>query len=852
MFPTFPRPEKHRGIHKALHFLVRVNSINNMSENKTTVKVGIMSAEDGSIKVVVFSAPNLPPLLGAKAASGAKNAPVEDVTVAESGAEAPLDESILKNDLAAEEATAADTVDSDRAKGDADWNVSTEELSVEKPAPAGIDEWRTPSPLRKIERKGESNLVDRSKKTTKSLTPIGRVDPNGFAALLGTDVSEEDLAGVGSGNAFVDDAPPSSTTPSGAVTVAESGAEAPLDESILKNDLAAEEATAADTVDSDRAKGDADWNVSTEELSVEKPAPAGIDEWRTPSPLRKIERKGESNLVDRSKMTTKSLTPIGRVDPNGFAALLGTDVSEEDLAGVGSGNAFVDDAPPSSTTPSGAVTVAESGAEAPLDESILKIDLAAEEATAADTVDSDRAKGDADWNVSTEELSVEKPAPAGIDEWKTPSPLRKIERKGESNLVDRSKKTTKSLTPIGRVDPNGFAALLGTDVDEEDLAGVGSGNAFVDDAPPSSTTPSGAVTVAESGAEAPLDESILKNDLAAEEATAADTVDSDRAKGDADWNVSTEELSVEKPAPAGIDEWRTPSPLRKIERKGESNLVDRSKMTTKSLTPIGRVDPNGFAALLGTDVSEEDLAGVGSGNAFVDDAPPSSTTPLETEPASTCSGFRLRFGKFCSTNLCSTNLLCIFFSVVIGLGCSAFALSSYGSGGVSELLESVLDLSNTTPENEFSPTVRGTAIASPAALPTETETACGALVAPFNPAPDPVPDPVVPGASHLDLAKIFWFFGPALLLTDLLPGAKAQPSSPPPTPWPFLLAFVAGECIDDIHKVRSADACLELGGSYTSSTGAVTDYATIVNMYSSGSGVAISSRHGLGQERFHF
>ena len=58
----------------------------------------------------------------------------------------------------------------------------------------------------------------------------------------------------------------------------------------------------------------------------------------------------------------------------------------------------------------------------------------------------------------------------------------------------------------------------------------------------------------------------------------------------------------------------------------------------------------------------------------------------ETEPASTRSGFRLRFGKFCSTNLCSTNLLCIFFSVVIGLGCSALALSSYGSGGVSELL----------------------------------------------------------------------------------------------------------------------------------------------------------------------
>ena len=56
----------------------------------------------------------------------------------------------------------------------------------------------------------------------------------------------------------------------------------------------------------------------------------------------------------------------------------------------------------------------------------------------------------------------------------------------------------------------------------------------------------------------------------------------------------------------------------------------------------------------------------------------------ETEPTSTRSG--LRFGKFCSTKL-----LCVFLAVVVGLGCSAFALSSYGSGGVSsELLESVL------------------------------------------------------------------------------------------------------------------------------------------------------------------
>ena len=118
----------------------------------------------------------------------------------------------------------------------------------------------------------------------------------------------------------------------------------------------------------------------------------------------------------------------------------------------------------------------------------------------------------------------------------------------------------------------------------------------------------------------------------------------------------------------------------------------------------------------------------------------------KTEPTSTRSGFR--FGKFCSTKL-----LCVFLTVVVGLGCS-FALSSYGSGGVSsELLVSVLvpdaaaipvsnrtgarrllaphadsscarvspqvlDLSNTTPKNEFSPTVRGTAFAPSAALPT--------------------------------------------------------------------------------------------------------------------------------------
>ncbi|EOD11792.1 hypothetical protein EMIHUDRAFT_214084 [Emiliania huxleyi CCMP1516] len=184
------------------------------------------------------------------------------------------------------------------------------------------------------------------------------------------------------------------------------------------------------------------------------------------------------------------------------------------------------------------------------------------------------------------------------------------------------------------------------------------------------TAPTGAdgalkkdIPAAESGAEACVDETGAIKNPALKPVT----------KGDADWSVSTKEFPEEEPAPAGIDEWKTPSPFRKIERKGESSLVDRSN-TTKNLTPFGRVDPNGFAALLGTNADKEDLAGVGSGDA--------SGAVQETEPTSTRSGFR--FGKFCSTKL-----LCVFFSVVIGLGCSAVALSSYGSAGVSELLDAV-------------------------------------------------------------------------------------------------------------------------------------------------------------------
>ena len=64
---------------------------------------------------------------------------------------------------------------------------------------------------------------------------------------------------------------------------------------------------------------------------------------------------------------------------------------------------------------------------------------------------------------------------------------------------------------------------------------------------------------------------------------------------------------------------------------------------------------------------------------------PESVSP---EPASTrlAFGSGSGFGKFCSSKL-----LCIFFTSVgvLGLGCSAFALSSKNSGGVSELLDYV-------------------------------------------------------------------------------------------------------------------------------------------------------------------
>ncbi|EOD10853.1 hypothetical protein EMIHUDRAFT_215094, partial [Emiliania huxleyi CCMP1516] len=141
----------------------------------------------------------------------------------------------------------------------------------------------------------------------------------------------------------------------------------------------------------------------------EETASAGIDEWTTPSPLRKIERKGEPSLVDCSKNTTPMDPPTA---PNGV------------------------------TKSAPALTPAATGG-APLPSS-------------------EEFPGDADWTVSAKEF------PGGISDRTTPSnPRRKKGRKGASAPIVR----TKNTTPVGG--SNRFGALLGTDGNEGILGGTG-------------------------------------------------------------------------------------------------------------------------------------------------------------------------------------------------------------------------------------------------------------------------------------------------------------------------------------------------------------------------------------------
>ena len=193
-----------------------------------------------------------------------------------------------------------------------------------------------------------------------------------------------------------------------------------------------------------------------------------IDGWKTPSPLRKIERKGEPSLVDCSKNTTPMDPPTA---PNGVTK------SAPALTPAATGGAPL----PSSEefpveTPAPAASALHS---APC---VCRPTPRPHPAFIA--------QGDADWPVSAKEFPGVKPATApigcgaraepqllthpplaraqGISDRTTPSnPRRKKGRKGASAPIVR----TKNTTPVGG--SNRFGALLGTDGDEGILGGTG-------------------------------------------------------------------------------------------------------------------------------------------------------------------------------------------------------------------------------------------------------------------------------------------------------------------------------------------------------------------------------------------
>jgi len=158
---------------------------------------------------------------------------------------------------------------------------------------------------------------------------------------------------------------------------------------------------------------------------------------------------------------------------------------------------------------------------------------------------------------------------------------------------------------------------------------------------------------------------------------------------------------MENPAPAGDADWIVSTSRNKTERKGE----------VKSTSVSNKYD-------LIDNVETKEKGKESGKQPSIGSVSPESVSP---EPASTrlAFGSGSGFGKFCSSKL-----LCIFFTsvVVLGLGCSAFALSSKSSGGVSEhyvfvpdaTAVPVVDFSNITPESMALPTE--------AAIPNEVAT----------------------------------------------------------------------------------------------------------------------------------
>jgi len=181
----------------------------------------------------------------------------------------------------------------------------------------------------------------------------------------------------------------------------------------------------------------------------------------------------------------------------------------------------------------------------------------------------------------------------------------------------------------------------------------------------------------------PALEPVIKNDPAAK------PVD-----GSGEPPPSIKEFPAETPAPAGITDWTTPSnPRRNNGRKGE---VKYTKVSNK-YDPLDDVETNAAAEIDKVEDEKGKKKGAELGKQ-------SSCESVSPEPTPTPFGFGFGFRSgFGFGKLCSSKLLCIVFSIVVlGLGCSAFALSPYGS----ELLDSVpdaaaipvFDSSNITPK----------------------------------------------------------------------------------------------------------------------------------------------------------
>ncbi|EOD12811.1 hypothetical protein EMIHUDRAFT_437217, partial [Emiliania huxleyi CCMP1516] len=356
-----------------------------MSENQMTVKVGIVSAKDGLINVV-NSESKSPPLLGAKAASGAKNAPAEDVTVAESGAS-------IKEFPVEDPAPA----------GVADWNVSTKEVPEEFPDPAGekavgIPPESEPGPLKDGIDAGGGNVAGELS-PMKSFAKVGIVpaDDGRITIVISESVSPSLLGAKACGVKNVKDIP-----------VAKCGTE-----DVLKKDPAAEKAPDAGPVDSDKAKAMFAAHAPSPPAvfwsKFERPAAGAIK-----GALKKdipAAKTGAEASVDETGVIKNdpALEPVNKID----TALKQAAVCGETLPSI---KEFPEEEPAPAGIDEWALKPAAAGGE--MQPSIKEFPEPA-------------LAGDDGWTVSAKEFPEEKPAPAGEPDWIVSTSRNKTERKGD-------------------------------------------------------------------------------------------------------------------------------------------------------------------------------------------------------------------------------------------------------------------------------------------------------------------------------------------------------------------------------------------------------------------------------------